>query len=140
MRESEVEMSSWIPVADRMPESGDADLLGYIWVTDGEHVWTVHCNSKYAQKGLFTKKVTHWKERHMCYEVKSGIKMPESVTKKRGPKYPFAEMKVGDSFYYPDEDKAKVAVAASGYKKKQGGKWDYVTAKWRKGYRVWRTA
>ena len=62
-------------------------------------------------------------------KIESGIPMPA--------KFPFAEMKVGDSFLIPaGVNKGTVAVYANRYAKKTGTK--FTTRKTPEGYRCWR--
>lgn len=45
------------------------------------------------------------------YKIEKGI--PDPLDSKRGPKYPFREMAIGDSFYLNKDDRNKVACMAS---------------------------
>ena len=62
-------------------------------------------------------------------KIESGIPMPAQ--------FPFAEMRVNDSFLLPEGTKRlTVAVAAGRYAKKTGTK--FTTRKTAEGYRCWR--
>ena len=62
-------------------------------------------------------------------KIESGIPMPA--------KFPFAEMKVGDSFLVPEGmNKSTVAVYANRHAKKTGTK--FTVRKTAEGYRCWR--
>ena len=65
-------------------------------------------------------------------KVVSNVPMPEN----RG-KYPFKEMKVGDSFFF-NGLQARAAATASNAAKRYGFK--FATRKEEKGARIWRTA
>jgi hypothetical protein len=63
-------------------------------------------------------------------KIESGIPMPA--------KFPFAEMKVGDSFLVPEGmNKSTVAVYANRYAKKTGYA-KFTVRKTAEGYRCWR--
>jgi hypothetical protein len=51
------------------------------------------------------------------------------------PKYPFAQMKVGDSFSFGEEQKRALLSSVGAWKARHPG-WNYTV----RGYRVWRTA
>lgn len=71
------------------------------------------------------------------YEIESGIPIPPAQTRGRiGPKYPWNEMEIGDSFVYPKSIKAARGVIY-GAGKKSGKKF---TARELNGQvRIWRT-
>ena len=67
------------------------------------------------------------------YKIESGIPLPG-----RRLKYPFAEMKVGDSFAIAEADLRKISVSAFAEGKRLGFKFSVRTADG--GGRVWRIA
>ena len=71
------------------------------------------------------------------FEIESGIPMP----RKRGSKYPWAAMKIGDSFFVPDRPGVRrnpIRAGASIQTRKSGYKVKYKTRKVDGGMRVWR--
>ena len=73
------------------------------------------------------------------YKIEKNIPVAKLKTSK--PKYPFAEMEVGDSFFVKGNDKKKqsVAVAVHYYKVSNQDK-KFCTRTNEEGIRVWRTA
>jgi hypothetical protein len=68
------------------------------------------------------------------YKVESGVPLPAKGNARRC--FPFAEMKVGDSFVAAHIG----CVAAAGVWKKRNPGWDYTSRKQNGGFRIWRTA
>lgn len=66
-------------------------------------------------------------------KVEHGIPMPASRSIGR---YPWAEMKVGDSFYAPGKKHDQVSGMTSYWSKRLGRK--FAARRWDKGVRVWR--
>ena len=89
------------------------------------------------------------KKGNPMFMIETGIEMPPRVYTGAGgaaKKYPFPEMEVGDSFYFPAKGNSKVAkrravgrmtASAAGWSKKlPGRKWSVRTVEG--GVRVWR--
>lgn len=72
------------------------------------------------------------------YDIEKDLEMPKSLGQKGRPRiYPWDKMSVGDSFFVADQnDKGKVAVAASIYGKKHGLRLSLKNEG--DGFRVWR--
>lgn len=86
---------------------------------------------KCKNSNYFDKYITIKKKYYFCgvsetiYKIERGIKPPiKRVHKTR--KYPFAEMKVGDSFVVPIESRQNLCVSSISYSKNhQSGKWKF---------------
>lgn len=73
----------------------------------------------------------------MTILVETGIAIPPRRHKS---KYPFAQMKVGDSFAVPDGNHSKVRAAIGDFTKGGTQAWKFTLQKFGDGYRCWRTA
>lgn len=73
-----------------------------------------------------------------AYSVEANMPMPSRAVGRK-PKYPFPEMKVGDSFFVPDGGTKgqTVRMASYHYGKRHGGQ-VFSTLKDGDGYRCWR--
>ena len=76
------------------------------------------------------------------FSVESGVVMPPPSKKGRPTKYPFRQMKVGDSFFVPDENGKKmrdvVGASTANWGKAHGAKFSCRSVDG--GTRVWRVA
>ena len=70
------------------------------------------------------------------FKIEHKIPMPKRRGGSRPAKYPFREMKVGDSFFVPDVKIYSFASQASLWGKKLGAKFSCLTVEG--GVRVWR--
>lgn len=74
-------------------------------------------------------------------KIESGIPMPaHSALRRKVRKYPFADMKVGDSFLLEDRVKRNTALSAA-YKWLEAGNgagWKFATRQVSNGFRLWR--
>lgn len=71
----------------------------------------------------------------MTFKVETGIPVPDFRPQR---KYPFNEMKPGDSFLINGTDHASVANAATSYGRAMGRAWKFRVIKTSEGYRCWR--
>ncbi len=69
-------------------------------------------------------------------KIDKKIPLPE---KRLYESFPFAQMKVGDSFAFPTERLHTVYQAASQFKRRSKTGWSYTCRKQAQGYRFWRT-
>lgn len=74
-------------------------------------------------------------------KIEKNIPIPSNTTKRS--KYPFIDMKIGDSFFIttdhnPEHTRKRVAAAASMFSKERG--WRFKTQVSQQGVRVWRIA
>lgn len=71
----------------------------------------------------------------MTYELEDNIPMPEKKSK-----YPFKDMKVGQSFFAPDKNSNQMNNASSHWRKKLGWRFESMTVMENgvEGCRVWR--
>jgi hypothetical protein len=78
------------------------------------------------------------------YQIESGVEMPEAKRNPTGAKgkYPFPDMKIGDSFLYSratDRTTQQYAgSAARMWAKKRNNGWKFSTRKTEEGVRIWR--
>lgn len=70
-------------------------------------------------------------------EVESGIPLPDRA-RVRSPKYPFDEMKVGDSFLIPGDVKKPTLIALAARKRHRPKL--FTVRETSEGFRIWRTA
>lgn len=75
----------------------------------------------------------------MSYQVEAGVQIPKRsvVGRRRGSKYPFADMEIGHSFYADGVKESALRSAASVFVKSNGGYRFAVRAEG-DGARVWR--
>lgn len=70
-------------------------------------------------------------------EIESGVPIPEAKPTGRGTKYPWKDMKVGDSLHFTNQQEYERArTASSAYGKKHGLK--FTARMTLDGYRIWR--
>lgn len=73
------------------------------------------------------------------YEIRRGEPMPEMVlVPSEGPKYPFPDMDVGDSFTFPHDCRNRISACASRYKRRHGHAFAIRDLGWALG--VWRVS
>lgn len=76
----------------------------------------------------------------MNYRIsKSYTIPPRGKAGKKGSKYPFSQMDIGDSFAVPIELRSRLSAALVAYARKKDG-WGYTTRKVGEKLRIWRTA
>lgn len=76
-----------------------------------------------------------------AFKIVSSVPLP-ATARSQYAKWPFGEMKVGDSFFVPDEiagPAANILRPAAAYYAKRHPNWHYTTRREDGGYRVWRT-
>ncbi|MGL6289923.1 MAG: hypothetical protein ACRC2H_04470 [Silanimonas sp.] len=59
------------------------------------------------------------------FNIESGVPLPKRGTVNRKRKYPFADMKVGDSFKFPKADLSRVGAAARSFRKLGHKDWKF---------------
>jgi hypothetical protein len=74
------------------------------------------------------------------YKIETGIAIPSATRYKGGrkPKYPFAELKVGESFLVPNKTTDKFGATVTLARKRTG--MNFATRNVEGGVRIWRTA
>ena len=75
------------------------------------------------------------------YKIETGIPIPVRTTKGgagRKPKYPFADLKVGESFLVPNKTTEKFGATVTLARKRTG--MNFATRNVEGGVRIWRTA
>ncbi len=72
-------------------------------------------------------------------QIETNIPLPTIIRASRGSKYPFADMKVGDSFACETKP-ASMRSIATGFAKKEGGTVKFAIRGEANGSRVWRVA
>lgn len=72
-------------------------------------------------------------------KVDKGVPLPELQGWGKSPKYPWASMKVGDSFFVPGKAQNAVSSCVGGHMRRHPGE-HYTTRKEGDGVRVWRIA
>ena len=81
------------------------------------------------------------KERKMSFKIEPNVPVaPRGGGKGRAAKYPFRDMKVGDSFLVNGADPRKVIGAACAYVRASKSGWKFTTRKTPDGHRCWRIA
>jgi len=69
-------------------------------------------------------------------KIEKKVAMPDKSARGAKPKYPFRQMKPGDSFAVPSDLKTKITVAASQHGLRNDQKFSVLRTE--KGYRCWR--
>lgn len=79
----------------------------------------------------------------MSVQIEKNIPIPEP--KKRKCKYPFNEMEVGDSFFYPIENnlstnemQMRLVNASCSFNRKNGNTYKFRSTQLKNGVRIWR--
>lgn len=68
------------------------------------------------------------------FKIDRDMKLPKSKSK-----YPFADMSIGDSFFFPSSVGQQVRTSAHAYRARTK-EWNFEIRREDSGYRIWRTA
>ncbi len=74
----------------------------------------------------------------MRFKIDKKIPLPDHYKTGKVSKYPFPEMKVGDSFFVPGKSTAVKAAAFNWSKRNKEGKWKFCSSARDGGMRIWR--
>ena len=122
------------------------------------HIWTLRPESQAVEEGPWQRTVAkrslhvvHALNRLWCpenlglFKVEKGFALPQDAGG-RAPKYPFAQMKVGDSFLAPVPEgepailvQKRVLRAANAFKTRHQSRAVFTTRQTDEGIRCWRT-